>query len=146
MHRLSPTLNLPRLLPTHPAFLQIGKLPQMVHGIQIPDLGEPRADPFHDLPPRCQTATPVRFPLEQISRLESVRAQFKDPAETSGWGGGPKGKLLHQGGVFAVDERFDLSVVLREIGHLRDVVQRFVVSVVSLIFPYMNCRQIVCCC
>lgn len=70
--RLRPSFNAPRLLPANLALLQVRKLPQMMHRVQVSDLHEPCTDPFHHLAARLEAAAPVRFPLEQIARVEGV--------------------------------------------------------------------------
>jgi hypothetical protein len=95
MDRLAPSPDAPALLSTDLALLQIRKLPQVVHGIQLADLDEPGADAFHDLPPRFEASAPVGFPFEQVSWVQGVGAQLEDAAELAGGRGGPEGEFLH---------------------------------------------------
>jgi len=69
VHRLAPPLDAPALLTADLALLQVGKLPQVVHRVQLADLYEPSAYALHDLPAGFQTAPPMCLPLKQVSRV-----------------------------------------------------------------------------
>jgi len=67
MHRITPPLHAPALLSPDLALLQIRELPEMVHGIQLADLHEPRTDTFHYFSSGAETTTPVCFPFKEIA-------------------------------------------------------------------------------
>ena len=138
MHRITPPLDPPAHLPPRLPLLQIRKLPQMMHSVQIPDLHEPRAHALHHLLPRFETLAPVRFPLEEVAGVEGVGTEFEEAAELAGWGGGPKGEFLHEGGVFGGYEAFKLVVEGRKFRVGGDAVEGGVISLVALVFPYVH--------
>jgi len=95
MNRISPSLHIPALLPAHLPFLQIRKLPEMMHRIQLSNLHEPGTYTLHYFSPGFEASAPVGFPFEEIAWVEGVGAEFEDAAELAGGGGGPEGKFLH---------------------------------------------------
>ena len=79
------------------------------------------------------------FPFEEIAWVEGVGAEFEEAAELAGWGGGPEGEFLHEGGVFGGDELFELVVEGDEVWVGGDAVEGGVVALVALVFPYVDC-------
>lgn len=118
MYRISPTFDTPALLSAKLTFLQIGKLPQVMHCVQLADLHEPCPHALHDLATCLESATPVRLPFQQIAWVKSVRPQFKDSTERAGRCGWPERELLHEGCALSSDKRLELFV---EIGEFRVV-------------------------
>ena len=84
MDGITPTFHTPTLLSPHLPFLQICKLPQVVNCIQIANLHKPCAHSFHNFTPSFETPAPMRFPLQQVSRVECIGAEFEDAAELTG--------------------------------------------------------------
>jgi hypothetical protein len=95
MHGISPPLDTPALLPPHLPLLQICKLPQMMHRIQLSNLHKPGSYSLHDFSSCAETTAPMGLPFEEITGVEGVRAQFEDATEGSGRGGWPEGEFLH---------------------------------------------------
>ena len=139
MHRIGPALDAPALLAANLALLEVGKLPQVVYRIEVTDLDEPGADALHDLPSGLETPAPVRLPLEEVSRVQRVRAELEQTAELAGRRGGPEAELLHQRAVLPADQAPKLAIKLGELGVLCDGVERGVVALVALVFPDMDC-------
>lgn len=137
---VAPALDRPALLASLAALLEVGKLPEMVDRVEVADLDEPGADALHDFTTSLEATTPVRLPLEQVSRVQRVRSELENTAELSGRSCGPEGKLLHQRHVLTVDERVELAVEFGEAGIMRDGVSRLVVTLVLLVFPDVNYR------
>ena len=77
MNRITPALNAPGLLTPDLALLEVRKLPEVVHGVEIADLTEPSSDSLHNLSSRLQALAPVRLPLEKVAGVQSVGAQFE---------------------------------------------------------------------
>ena len=71
--------------------------------------------------------------------MQCVRAQFKDSAEMTWRRGGPEGEFLHERAFFAAYQFFEFAVEGREVWVLLNGVERGMVALVSLIFPYMDC-------
>lgn len=94
---------------------------------------------FHDLPPCRETLLPVRLPLEQVSRVQSVAPELEDAAELAGRGGGPEAEFLHQARALGVDEGLELAVELGELGVVLDAVDGGVVAGVALVLPDVDC-------
>ena len=135
MHRLPPSLHTPAQLPPRLPLLQIRKLPQVMHGIQIANLHEPSSNALHDFPSCFQAFSPVSFPFEEVARVKSVGAEFEEAAELSGRCGGPEGEFLHERGFFGGDEGFKLAVESGEVRVTGDGVEGGVVAVITLVFP-----------
>ena len=89
----------------------------------LPNLHEPSTNTFHHFSPCCQPFLPVRFPLEQIARMECVRAQLKDTAQLTGRRCRPEPKLLHERYLLVGDERLKLCVEGIELGVVLDSVK-----------------------
>ena len=138
VHRIGPSLNFPTLLAPDLALLEIGKLPEMVHRVEVANLHKPSSDTLHHLATSLEAASPVSLPLKEIARAERVRAQLKEATKLAGWRSWPERKLLHERAVFAADKRSKLLLEGRVFGVLRDAVQRCVVALVPLIFPDMD--------
>lgn len=138
MDSLRPALNVPRLLTTYFALLQVRKLPEVVHRVQITNLDKPSTNPFHDLAARFEATAPMSLPLQEISGVKSVGSKLEDTAEATRRGRWPERKLLHEGRLLAMDQGFELPVKLGEFWELRDGMERGVVACVALIFPYVN--------
>lgn len=139
VHRVGPALYAPALLTANLALLEVGKLPQVVHRVEVANLHKPRAHALHDLAPRLEPAPPVRLPLEQVAGVQRVRAQLKEAAEVARGRGGPEAELLHQRAVLVADERAQLLVELGVLGVVRDGVERGVVALVALVLPDVDC-------
>lgn len=138
MHRLSPAFYAPALLTANLAFLQISKLPQMMHCVEVANLHKPRAHPFHHLTPRLETAPPVGLPLEQVAWVQRVRPQLEQATQFTWWGRGPEAEFLHERGALAMDEAAELLLEVRVFGVAGDRVQRGVETLVALVFPDMD--------
>lgn len=93
------------------------------------------SDSLHDLPSRLQALTPVVLPLKKVTRVQSVRPQFKHTAEFPRRRGGPKAELLHQAGALRVDELLELAVEFGELWVVLDGIERLVVAGVTLVLP-----------
>ena len=143
MHRLSPSLDPPAHLAPRLALLEIGKLPKMMHGVQVADLDEPRAHALHDLSSGFQSLTPVGLPFQEVAGVQGVGAEFEEAAEFAGRCGGPEGELLHQGGFFVGYKAFEVDVEVGEFGVRGDAVEGGMVAVVALVFPDMDCTACV---
>lgn len=117
---LRPAFDIPGLLTANLAFLQVRKLPQMMHSVQIADLDEPRTNSFHDFPARLEATAPMGLPLQQVSGMERIRSQLKDTAEAARRGRWPEGKLLHERGTLALNHSSQLAVELVVSGQLRN--------------------------
>lgn len=141
VHRVSPTLDTPALLSSDLSLLQIGKLPEMMHRIQLTNLYKPRTDALHDLSTGLEPTPPMRLPFEQVARVQSVGAEFEEAAQRARGRGRPEGEFLHERGAFAVDQGLELLVEGGEVGVVLDVVQRAVVARVALVLPDVHCRQ-----
>ena len=135
VNRVGPSVDAPGFFATDLALLEVGKLPHVVHSVELTDLDEPRSDAFHDLTTRGQATSPVRLPLQQVSWVQGVRTKLEDATKTAGRGGWPEAELLHQGGALRGDKRLELAVKGREIRVLADFVERCMVSGVALVLP-----------
>jgi hypothetical protein len=138
MYRITPSLNSPALLSPLLPLLQIGKLPKMMHGIQLPNLDKPSADTFHDFTSCFQALAPVCFPFEEISGMQSIGAELEEAAELARWCGRPEGEFLHEGDTLGSYEFLEGFVEGGEVGVLGDGVERGVVAVIALVFPDVN--------
>lgn len=138
MHRLTPTLDAPALLAADLALLQVGKLPQVMHRVELANLHKPRAHAFHHLPARLEAAPPVSLPLEQISGVESVGSKLEYSSQVARRSRRPEGEFLHERRSFSVDERLKLGIKLGEFGVVLDGIEGCVVTFVSLVFPDMD--------
>ena len=149
MHRIPPTFHSPTHLPPRLPLLQIRKLPQMMHGVQIAHLHEPGSHPFHHFFSCVQASPPVGFPFEEVAWVEGVGAEFEEAAELARRGGGPEGEFLHEGGLFVGYELLELGIEGGEVGVVSNGVEGGVVAVVALVFPYMDfnpsCQRAVSC-
>lgn len=141
VNRLRPPLNAPRLLTADLALLQVGKLPQMVDGVEITNLDEPCTHALHDLPARLEASTPMRFPLKEIAGVEGVRSKLEQSTEATWRGCRPERKLLHKGCLLTLDQGSEFLVKLRELWVARNGIQGLVVSRIALIFPDMDCER-----
>lgn len=83
MDSLRPTFNVPGLLATNLALLQVCELPEVVDHVQVTNLDKPGSDAFHDLPTSLETAAPVRLPLQEISGVKGVGAKLEDTAKAT---------------------------------------------------------------
>lgn len=72
MDSLAPALDTPALLAANLSLLEVGKLPQVVNGVEVSYLHEPSADTLHDLASRLEAASPVGLPLKEVAGVESV--------------------------------------------------------------------------
>lgn len=72
VHRLGPTRYAPAVLAADLPLLEVGKLPEVVHRVQIANLHKPSTNALHHLAAGLQAPTPVCLPLEQVSRVERV--------------------------------------------------------------------------
>lgn len=142
MHRLSPALDAPALLAADLALLQISKLPQVVHRVELSNLHEPGAHALHDLPPGLEAAPPVCLPLQQVAGVQRVRAEFEEAAQLARRSGRPEGKLLHERAALGVDERLQFGIKIGELGVVLDGVERGVVALISLVLPNVNCGAV----
>jgi hypothetical protein len=138
MNRIAPALHTPALLAAHLPLLQIRKLPEVMHRIQLADLHEPGADALHDFTPGPQPAAPVRLPFEQVARVQRVGAQLEYTAQLARGGCGPEGKFLHQRHTFAGYEGFELGIKRREVGMVGDGMEGVMVAMIALVFPNMD--------
>ena len=141
MHRLAPAFDAPALLAADLALLKIGKLPQVVHRIQLADLYEPCSYPFHDFATGLEATPPVCLPFEQVSGMKRVGSKLKKSSKLAWRGCGPKRKLLHERCALGVDQVLELGVEFRKFGMVLDGIQRSVVALVSLVFPDMHCSK-----
>lgn len=158
MHRIAPPWHAPALLATCPTLLEIRELPKVVHDIEVADLREPCSHAwnyvstvspwigklkgkltFHHLSPCSQTLLPMCLPLEQVARVECVRAQLKDTTQLSWRGRRPEPELLHQRRLLAGDELLKLAVELGELGVILDRVKRSMVAGITLVLPDVDC-------
>jgi hypothetical protein len=139
VHGIRPAFDTPALLTLQFALLQVRKLPQMMHSIQIANLNKPSTNALHDLTSCFQTLTPVRLPFEQVAWVERVGAQFEDTTELARGRGGPEGEFLHQRDALARDQSLELGVEGGELGVVLDAVERSMVTGVSLVFPDVHC-------
>jgi hypothetical protein len=64
VNRISPALNTPRLLSSQLPLLQIRKLPEMVHRVQVSDLYKPCSNSLHHFSSCLEAFSPMRFPFE----------------------------------------------------------------------------------
>ena len=135
MYRVSPAFYAPALLTADLALLKVGKLPQVVHRVKVPNLHEPGTHTFHHLTTSLEPAPPVRLPLEQVAGVQRVRAQLKEATEAARRGGWPEAELLHQGAMFVADQGAQLLVEVGVLGVIGDGVQGGVVALVALVFP-----------
>lgn len=138
MYSLSPSLNTPRLLTADLALLQVGELPEVVDSVQVANLHKPRTNAFHHLATGGKSPTPVGLPLQQVARVQGVRPELEQTTKTAGWGGWPERELLHEGGLLALDQAFELAIEISELGVFRDVVKGGMVAFVALVFPDMD--------
>lgn len=141
VHSVAPTFHGPALLSTVSALLQVGKLPEVVDGVEVTNLDKPGTNAFHDLTASLETASPVSLPLEQVARVKRVGSKLKDTTKLSGRGRRPEGELLHEINLLGVDELVKLSVVLGELGVVANGMARLVVSLILLILPNVNCEK-----
>jgi hypothetical protein len=141
VYRLCPSLNAPRLLTADLALLQIGKLPQVMHGVEIANLDEPCTHSLHDLPARLEASTPMRLPLQKITRVKGVRPKLKQTTEATWRSCRPERKLLHEGCAFTLDQGFQFLVKLGKLRVARNGVEGFVITRVALVLPDVNCRK-----
>lgn len=135
VHRFRPAFDTPRLFPANLALLQVGKLPEMMHGVQVTDLDKPCPNAFHNFAASLEATTPVCLPFKQISGVQSVGTKFEKPAQSSGRSGGPEGELLHQRRFLALDQALQLPVECGKLGVAGNIVKGGMVTLVSLIFP-----------
>ena len=143
MHRLTPPLLTPTLLPSHLPLSKILELPEVVDGVQRADLGKPCSNALHDVSSRLEARTPVRLPLQQVAGVERVRAQLEDAAEVARWGRGPEGELLHQVGAAAGEEPWEGRSKFLVVGRVGgEVVKGVVVASIALVFPYVHCTDL----
>lgn len=77
MHRFAPTFDAPTLLTADFALLKVGKLPQVVHRVQLADLHEPCSHSFHDLATGLQATPPVCLPFQQIPGMKGIGSELK---------------------------------------------------------------------
>jgi len=138
VNRLAPAFYAPTLLTADLAFLKVGKLPEVVDRVEVANLHEPGADTLHDLTTSLETTSPVGLPLKQVAGVQGIRSELKHAAELSGRGRGPEGELLHERGILAFDQGSKLLFESGVLGVGRDEVSRFVVSLISLIFPNVD--------
>lgn len=138
MHGLSPAGYTPAVLSADLPLLQIGKLPQMVNGVQVADLYEPRTHALHDFSASLKAPAPVRLPLQEVAGMKLVGPQLKEPTQFSRRCGRPEAELLHQRRLFLVNQGTQLAVKFRKIGVLRDCIQRAMVTFVALVLPNVN--------
>lgn len=139
MHCFGPALLAPALLAADLALLEISKLPEVVHRVEIANLHKPGSHTFHHLAPGLESAPPVRLPLEKVTGVERVGAQLKDAAELSGRGRWPERELLHERGLFAANQAAELLFkgwIFRVAG---DGVQGGMIALIALIFPDVYC-------
>ena len=116
-----------------------------MHGVQVSDLHKPCTYALHHFPTCLQAFPPVGLPFKEVPRVQSVGAEFEEAAELAGWGGGPEGEFLHQGGLLVGDEGFELGVEGGKVRVGGDGVEGGVIAVVALVFPdvdYLNHQQL----
>lgn len=106
-----------------------------MHGIQVTNLDEPSSDTLHNLTASLETLAPVCLPFQQVAWVQSVGAKFEDAAELAWWRGWPKGELLHERNLLAVDELLEAFVEWWKLWVCRNGVQRLMVAVVLLVLP-----------
>lgn len=138
VHGVAPTFHRPALLSSVTALLQVGKLPEVVNGVEVTDLDKPGTDAFHNLTTSLESASPVSLPLEQVARMKRVGSKLKHTTELSGRRRRPEGELLHEINLLGVDELVKLSVILGELGVVANGMARLVVSLILLILPNVN--------
>jgi hypothetical protein len=138
VHGISPALDTPALLSPNFPLLQVGKLPEVVNGVQLSDLHEPSSNTLHDFTSRFETPAPVRLPFQQISWVQCVRAQLKNTTKLTGSRSWPEREFLHEGGSLGRYEGLEFGIKSRKVGLLGDGVKGGVISVVALVLPNVN--------
>lgn len=123
MHCVSPALDAPALFSADLALLQVRKLPEVVHRVQLANLHEPGPDSLHDFSAGLEAPPPVCLPFEQVARVQSVRTKLEQAAQLAWRSGWPEGKLLHERGALSIDKALELCVELGEFGVVLDGVQ-----------------------
>ena len=103
--------------------------------MDVPDLHEPRADPFHHFSPRRQPLLPVRLPLEQVAGMQRVRTELKHTTELTRRRRGPETELLHQRSLFAHNQALELRVECGKARVVLNGVETSVVALIALVFP-----------
>lgn len=74
--------------------------------------------------------------------MKLVRPQLKEPAQFSRRCSGPEAELLHQRRLFLINQGTKFAVKFREIGMLRDCVQRAMIAFVALVLPDVNYKSL----
>ena len=116
VHCFTPALHSPAHFSPRFSLLEIGKLPQMMHRVQLANLHEPRPDPFHHLASSFEPSAPVCLPFEQVAGMQGIRTKLEEASKVPRRRCGPEGEFLHQGGIFMSDQALQLLVKLVEIG------------------------------
>lgn len=141
MNGFAPSLDAPALLTANLALLEVGKLPKVVHGVEVADLHEPGTYALHDFATGLEASPPVGLPLEEVARMECIRPELKDTAELSGRSGRPEGEFLHERSVLILDQAAELLIKFGVFGVRGNQVPRLVVSLVSLVLPDVDCGR-----
>ena len=110
----------------------------MMHRVQVPNLYEPCPYSLHHLSACLQAFPPMRFPFQEVARVQGVGAELKETAEGTGWCRWPEGELLHQGRLFRGDEFLKLLIEGGEVGMGGNRMEGGVVSLVALVLPDVN--------
>ena len=94
----------------------------MVHCVEVSYLHKPSTDTFHDFFPCLETFPPVRFPFQEVTRVQCVGSQLEDATELPRRRGWPEREFLHDGDFLRVDERFEVVVEIWKFWMVLDVV------------------------